>query len=55
MSKKPGDEVSPESPQSGDAICADCGGTGKIKDQGKDKECPECSGSGKITALVGDA
>jgi DnaJ-class molecular chaperone len=49
--KHKGDEVAPGSPQSGDAICPACSGTGEIEG----KPCPDCDGSGKITALVGDA
>jgi DnaJ-class molecular chaperone len=49
--KRNGDEVAPGTPQSGEAICPACGGTGRIDD----KACPDCEGSGKIVALVGDA
>jgi DnaJ-class molecular chaperone len=48
---KPGDEVAPGTPQSGEAICPQCAGAGRVADA----VCPSCGGSGKITALVGDA
>ena len=48
---KPGDEVSPDTPQSGEALCPKCSGTGMIEGAA----CPECRGTGKVTVLVGDA
>ncbi len=50
--RNPGDEVPPGTPQSGEAICPACGGTGRTADQG---DCGNCGGTGKITQLVGDA
>jgi DnaJ-class molecular chaperone len=49
--RKPGDEARPGSKQSGDQICPDCGGTGRV--EGAD--CPSCAGTGRVTAIVGDA
>lgn len=49
--KRKGDEVSPGTPQSGEAICPSCKGTGIREGEA----CPDCGGSGKIIALVGDA
>jgi DnaJ-class molecular chaperone len=49
--EKPGDEVPPGSPQSGENICPRCNGSGRLADA----QCPECGGSGKVTVLVGDA
>ena len=49
--KKPGDEVAPGTPQSAEAICRRCQGSGRIKDA----PCPDCGGTGKTTVLVGDA
>ncbi len=49
--KKPGDEVPPQTPQSGENICRRCQGAGKIDG----KPCPDCGGSGIVTTLVGDA
>ena len=47
----PGDEADPGTPQSGEDVCPDCGGSGR---QGVSK-CPSCGGTGIIIALVGDA
>ncbi len=49
--KKPGDEVPPHTPQSGENICPRCQGAGMIDG----KPCPDCHGSGIVTTLVGDA
>jgi hypothetical protein len=49
--KNPGDEVPPETDQSGKLPCAACDGSG-VKDG---KPCPDCGGTGEITVLVGDA
>lgn len=49
--KNPGDEVPPETEQSGKLPCATCEGTGVRGD----KPCPDCGGTGEITVLVGDA
>jgi DnaJ-class molecular chaperone len=48
----PGDEVAPGTPQSGEAVCPECKGTGRIPGAG---DCSNCGGSGKVTQLVGDA
>ena len=50
--RNPGDEVPPGTPQSGEAICPACGGTGRLAGKG---DCGNCGGTGKITQLVGDA
>lgn len=47
----PGDEVRAGTPQSGETVCPDCGGAGRIA-VGK---CPACDGTGKVIALVGEA
>ncbi len=49
--RNPGDEAPPGSPQSGEAVCPDCGGTGDRAGS----PCPACGGTGRITAIVGDA
>jgi DnaJ-class molecular chaperone len=49
---KPGDEVTPGTPQSGPAICPGCQGTGRLE---SGLDCPTCAGTGRINALVGDA
>lgn len=38
-------------PQTGEAICPACGGTGKVE-RGP---CPTCGGTGKVLEPVGDA
>jgi DnaJ-class molecular chaperone len=48
---KPGDEVAPGTPQSGEAPCPACRGMGRVET----RPCEACAGSGTITALVGDA
>jgi DnaJ-class molecular chaperone len=49
--EKPGDEISPGTPQSGDNICPNCRGTGQVDNN----PCPQCKGTGTVTTLVGDA
>lgn len=49
--RMPGDEASPGSAQTGDQICARCGGSGRIEAA----PCPDCDGSGRIVQIVGDA
>jgi len=49
--KKPGDEVAPGTPQSGDNVCRACGGSGEQAGA----PCPDCGGGGTVTTLVGDA
>jgi DnaJ-class molecular chaperone len=48
---KPGDQVPPGTPGSGEAICPACAGTGKLDG----RECENCAGTGKITEGVGGA
>ncbi len=48
----PGDEVPPGSPDSGEAVCPDCAGSGKRPDGAY---CGTCDGTGKVTQLIGDA
>jgi phasin protein len=47
--KNPGDEAKPGTPGTGENVCAQCRGTGKI--QGK--TCPNCGGTGKIVEGIG--
>lgn len=47
----PGDEAVPGTPGTGEAVCARCGGTGRI-DEGP---CPECGGTGKVIRGIGGA
>ena len=48
---KPGDQVPPGTPGSGEAICPACAGTGKLDG----RECENCAGTGKIVEGVGGA
>jgi DnaJ-class molecular chaperone len=47
----PGDEAAPGTPQSGEAVCPQCSGTGRWQD----RECEVCGGTGKVIQFVGDA
>ena len=47
----PGDEVPPGTPGSGEAVCRDCGGTGRIGAS----TCPNCAGSGEVIKAIGGA
>lgn len=47
----PGDEESPGTPQTGETLCWDCNGNGKLGD----KPCPTCQGTGRVIVDVGDA
>ena len=47
----PGDQAVPGTPGTGENLCPDCGGTGRI-DAG---ECPTCGGTGKVVEGIGGA
>jgi hypothetical protein len=47
----PGDDAPPGTPGTGENVCPDCGGTGKLG--GKDCQC--CGGTGKVVTGVGGA
>jgi RecJ-like exonuclease len=47
----PGDEVALGSPGSGEDICPECRGTGKVRGA----TCANCGGTGKITRAIGGA
>ena len=49
--RNPGDEAAPGAPQTGETICPECHGTGRV--QGGD--CPHCGGTGQVVQIVGDA
>jgi hypothetical protein len=46
---KPGDDAVPGTPGTGENLCPECSGTGKI-DSGA---CPECKGTGKVITGIG--
>lgn len=47
---KPGDEAAPGTPGTGEDLCQECSGTGKLKDG---SECPSCEGTGRIVQGIG--
>jgi hypothetical protein len=47
---KPGDEAPPGATGTGEDICQECSGTGKLKDG---SECPSCEGTGRIVQGIG--
>lgn len=47
---KPGDEAPSGTPGTGEDICQDCAGTGKLPNG---RECPTCEGTGKIIQGIG--
>jgi DnaJ-class molecular chaperone len=47
----PGDIAPPGTPGTGEDICRECHGSGKLAD----KECPTCGGTGKVVAAIGGA
>jgi hypothetical protein len=47
----PGDEAIPGTPGTGENLCPDCGGTGRIDG----KPCPVCDGTGKVVQGIGGA
>jgi hypothetical protein len=47
----PGDEAPPGTPGSGEDVCGQCGGSGKLNGD----QCPTCGGSGKVIRGIGGA
>lgn len=45
----PGDEAAPGTPGTGEDVCRECNGTGRVGAG----ECPNCGGSGKVVEGVG--
>lgn len=50
--RNPGDEAAPGTPQTGEAVCPECDGSGLTAAREK---CPNCGGTGRIVKIVGDA
>ncbi|HEY0490167.1 MAG TPA: hypothetical protein VGD30_11680 [Telluria sp.] len=46
----PGDDAEPGTPGSGEDICDECSGSGKL---GDGRECPNCGGTGKVIHGIG--
>lgn len=47
----PGDEAPPGTPGTGEDVCPECHGTGRIRGA----RCANCGGTGKITRAIGGA
>ena len=47
----PGDEAAPGTPGTGENICPECNGSGRLGS----KPCPNCDGTGKIIEGIGGA
>ena len=47
----PGDEAPPGTPGTGEDLCPDCNGSGKVDDEA----CSNCDGTGRIVTGVGGA
>jgi DnaJ-class molecular chaperone len=45
----PGDDAAPGTPGSGENVCPECNGSGRI---GRDP-CPNCAGTGKVIEGIG--
>jgi len=50
-SVNPGDEAPERTPGTGEGLCRECGGSGRVGDVA----CPSCKGSGKVTVGIGGA
>jgi hypothetical protein len=51
QSLNPGDEAAPGTPGTGEDICPQCRGTGRLDRAA----CPNCGGSGRIVEAIGGA
>lgn len=47
----PGDQAPPGAAQTGENVCPDCAGTGRVADGA----CPTCGGTGIVVEMLGDA
>jgi DnaJ-class molecular chaperone len=45
----PGDEAAAGTPGTGEAMCPDCKGSGRVQDG----RCPTCGGTGKVIEGIG--
>jgi hypothetical protein len=48
----PGDEARPGTPGTGEDICPQCNGSGKIA---RGERCPNCEGTGRVVRGIGGA
>jgi hypothetical protein len=46
----PGDVAPPGTPGTGEAVCPECRGTGRIEE---DRPCPACEGTGVVVSGIG--
>jgi RecJ-like exonuclease len=46
---RPGDEAPVDEPSSGENLCPECDGTGKLDGD----TCPNCLGTGKVNEAIG--
>lgn len=46
----PGDDAEPGTPGTGEDICDECGGSGRLSDG---RPCPNCGGTGKVIHGIG--
>ena len=46
---KPGDEGPPQEPSTGEDVCPECQGSGKVDGQ----TCGSCQGTGEVQAAIG--
>ena len=46
----PGDDAAPGTPGTGEDICDECGGSGKLSDG---RPCPNCGGTGRVIHGIG--
>ena len=51
VSERPGDQAPPGTPGTGENLCPNCDGSGKVNG----RPCDNCGGTGKITAGIGGA
>jgi DnaJ-class molecular chaperone len=47
----PGDEAPAGTPSTGENVCPQCGGSGRIGSS----DCPNCQGTGKVIVGIGGA
>jgi RecJ-like exonuclease len=47
----PGDDAAPGTPGTGENVCPDCAGSGKLES----RACPTCGGTGKVVEGMGGA
>lgn len=48
----PGDEAPPGTPGTGETVCPECGGTGKLAGG---EPCQQCGGTGRVIHGIGGA